>query len=471
LLNASVGVQRAMGRLRRPPSPRASSATTVAVSLVAALHLQRRFRAVAAASRLAPRLDRTARGLAGAHPARQARISLVARIGHDRTVALVAAAILLGASVVSVSAGRPAPATGGPTGPGAEVRIAVGGGPDRGGTIVEAEPPSDNLAFSQMGAVAASTSASDIETAAGARAGAGSNGSAANEVTAASEATTVGGPFLDDGTLLKPVAVDTTVADGRDLMETYKVKSGDTLTGIASHFGVSMMTLWWANNLTSKDDLHLGQVLTIPPVTGLVLTVKASDTLSGLAARYKVDEQAILDANKLHDPNLVVGQVLAIPGAVGKAIPVPKPQVSHASSGTRSSSRAPASYSGGAFLWPVSGGGNYISQYFHYGHYGLDIAADYGSPVRAAAGGTVIFAGWKGNGGGYQVWVAHGSGLYTTYNHMSAISVGSGQSVSQGQQVGRVGQSGHATGPHLHFEVWRGGVWDGGSRVNPLAYL
>jgi murein DD-endopeptidase MepM/ murein hydrolase activator NlpD len=83
----------------------------------------------------------------------------------------------------------------------------------------------------------------------------------------------------------------------------------------------------------------------------------------------------------------------------------------------------------------------------------------------------VIFAGWKNNGGGYQVWIAHGSGLYTTYNHMSAISVGSGQGVSVGQQVGRVGQSGHATGPHLHFEVWRGGVWDGGSRVNPLAYL
>ena len=111
---------------------------------------------------------------------------------------------------------------------------------------------------------------------------------------------------------------------------------------------------------------------------------------------------------------------------------------------------------------PVVGGGNYISQYFHYGHYAIDIAADYGSTARAAAGGTVIFAGWKSNGGGYQVWVAHGSGLFTTYNHMSAISVGRGQHVGRGQQVGRVGQSGNATGPHLHFEVWRGPVWDGG---------
>jgi len=474
LLNASVGVQRAIGRLRRPPSSRASSATTVAVSLAAALHLQRRFRALAAASRLVPRHDRMARGIAAAHPTRQARLSLIARIGHERTVALTAAAILLGASFISVSATRPAPATGGPTGPGADVRLEVGGGTERGGAITEAEVPGDVLSLSESALTEPGSldeATSDAELQAGAEAEAELEAAA----QAISQITVIEGPFLDDGTLLKPVAVNTTVADGSALMETYKVQSGDTLTGIASKFGVSMMTLWWANSLKSKDDLHLGQVLTIPPVTGLVLTVKASDTLASLAAKYDVEAQEILDANKLEDPNLVVGQVLAIPGAMGKAIPTPKPIVSSSSSGSSSgnrggSSRAPVTYTGGAFAWPVSGGGNYISQFFHYGHYGIDIAGDYGSTVRAAGGGTVLFAGWKSNGGGYQVWIAHGSGLYTTYNHMSSISVGSGQHVSEGQQVGRVGQSGRATGPHLHFEVWRGGVWNGGSRVNPLAY-
>jgi murein DD-endopeptidase MepM/ murein hydrolase activator NlpD len=168
--------------------------------------------------------------------------------------------------------------------------------------------------------------------------------------------------------------------------------------------------------------------------------------------------------------------VLVIPGAAGRSIATPKPQPGKGSGGSNGGSSGhaaqnPSTYHGGRFLWPVVGGGNYISQYFHYGHYGLDIAADYGSEVRAAGSGSVIFAGWKGNGGGYQVWIAHGSNLYTTYNHMSAISVGYGQSVSAGQQVGRVGQSGNATGPHLHFEVWRGEIWAGGTRLNPLGFL
>ena len=288
----------------------------------------------------------------------------------------------------------------------------------------------------------------------------------------------VEGPFTEDGTLVKPVAVDTTVPDGRDLVKTYTVKAGDTLAGIATKYRVSMMSVAWANNLKSKKDIKAGQVLRIPPVTGLIVTVSPTDTLDALAAKYAVNSTDILATNGLDDPNLVVGQVLVVPGAKGKAMASAKPaskptrnNVGPRNSGGGSNIRPPVRYSGGAFIWPVVGGGNYISQYFHYGHYAIDIAADYGSTVRAAAAGTVTFAGWKNNGGGYQVWIAHGSGLYTTYNHMSAITVGRGEHVDRGAQVGRVGQSGNATGPHFHFEVWRGPVWDGGQRVNPLAYF
>jgi murein DD-endopeptidase MepM/ murein hydrolase activator NlpD len=242
--------------------------------------------------------------------------------------------------------------------------------------------------------------------------------------------------------------------------------------------GVSMMTIWWANKLHAKDELKIGQQLVIPPVNGLVVTVGATDTLASVATAHGLDAQDILATNQLTDPTLVIGQVLILPGAHGAAIPTPKPTrvatVSRAttrtsSGGTRSTVRPLNDYSGGRFVWPVPGG--YVSQYFHYGHPAIDIAADYGSPIHAAADGVVTFAGWRNNGGGYQVWIFHGSGLYTTYNHMSSLAVSAGDSVGRGDFVGRVGSSGAATGPHCHFEVWIGPVWDGGDRVNPLAYF
>ena len=237
MLNASVGVQRVIGRLRRPPSPRVSNAMTVAVNFVVAVHPQRRFRAVVAVFSLAPRRDRTARGGASVPPVRQARISLISRVGHERTVALVAAAILLSASVVSVSASRAAPATGGTTGPGTDVRIVVGGGvgTDNGGTITEADPPPDVLSQSQIAVIDDTVPAPSWTDAPGPWP------DAQAQPAAAAGDTSVVGPFLDDGTLLKPVAVDTTVPDGSGLVQTYKVKPGDTLTGIATKFGISMM--------------------------------------------------------------------------------------------------------------------------------------------------------------------------------------------------------------------------------------
>ncbi len=98
-------------------------------------------------------------------------------------------------------------------------------------------------------------------------------------------------------------------------------------------------------------------------------------------------------------------------------------------------------------------------------HEGIDIGCAYGTPNRAAAAGTVIHAGWLG-GYGNLVVVDHGNGLSTAYAHASSILVSVGQSVSQGQTVSLVGSTGHATGPHLHFEVRVNGV-----AVDPLPYL
>ncbi len=399
-------------------------------------------------------------------------------LGHERVVALAAAAILLSASLLSVTPGRPSGDTGGPSGDGPAPRLAVAGSDDGDdvGSVEDAYVPPDDRATANpdlaepLGGPDASFGGVILS-----RGGDGSIVVEPGEEPGVEPVTVVEGSFLEDGTLLKPVAVDTSVADGSALIRTYKVRAGDTLATIAAKYGISTMTLWWANDLKSKDALVRGQVLDVPPVSGLVVEVKATDTLASLAKAYSLSEDEILKTNGLDDPNLVVGQVLILAGARGAPIATPKPKPKSTVSVSRprgsggGTVRPPKSYSGGNFAWPTSS--RHISQYYHYGHYGIDIDGSTGDPIYAGAAGTVTFAGWKNNGGGYQVWIAHGSGVYSTYNHMSGVSVGRGQSVGKGQRVGRMGASGYATGSHLHFEVWKGPIWNGGRRVNPLAYL
>ncbi|MFN6540494.1 MAG: murein hydrolase activator EnvC family protein [Nostoc sp. EkiNYC01] len=98
-------------------------------------------------------------------------------------------------------------------------------------------------------------------------------------------------------------------------------------------------------------------------------------------------------------------------------------------------------------------------------HAGLDFAASYGSTIRAADSGTVIFAGWYG-GYGRAVIIDHGNGITTLYGHTSELYVTEGQAVQRGQAIAAVGSTGLSTGPHLHFEVRRNG-----SPVNPADYL
>ena len=491
MLNASVGVQRVIGRVRRSSSQEStrvvSTPSRIRVSHptrdpMASTHLYHRSQARRSTFAL-PALA-IPRHLAMPRLAIPRHLSIrttLRRLGHERTTAVAVAGIVLAASFLSVTPGRPSGDTGGPTGDGPGPRLAIGGPVGDGGTeygnVVSSyeEDAADETTDAAAAGPAAADDAAVVDIPL--RLEHVNDGAAVTAALAAP--TTVEGPFLDDGTLLKPVAVNTNVPDGSDLIRTYKVKAGDTLAGIAKKFDVTTMTLWWANKLKAKNALVRGQELKIPPVTGLVVEVKSTDTLASLARRYKVAETEILTTNQIDDRNLVVGQVLVLPDAKGAPIKTPKPKPKATSrpavrsggsvAGSRAPVRSPKTYSGGNFAWPAPGGR--ISQYYHYGHYAIDIDGSTGDRIVAAASGTVTFAGWKSNGGGYQVWISHGSGLHTTYNHMSSVSVGRGQRVGKGQRVGAMGATGFASGSHLHFEVWRGAVWSGGSRVNPLAYL
>jgi murein DD-endopeptidase MepM/ murein hydrolase activator NlpD len=123
--------------------------------------------------------------------------------------------------------------------------------------------------------------------------------------------------------------------------------------------------------------------------------------------------------------------------------------------------------------WPVANRYSWVSQGYHSYHKADDIASYSGTKVVPMRSGRVVFAGWKKNCGGYQVYVSHGNGLYSAYYHLRSESVSKGQWVTKSQtQLGRVGETGCATGPHLHFEVWRGFPWSSGSyRVKPWSYI
>jgi murein DD-endopeptidase MepM/ murein hydrolase activator NlpD len=102
----------------------------------------------------------------------------------------------------------------------------------------------------------------------------------------------------------------------------------------------------------------------------------------------------------------------------------------------------------------------------HRFHSGIDYSAPTGAPVTAAAGGRVTFAGWSDGGWGRIVTIAHSNGVQTLYAHLSRVGVRVGQRVRARQRIGRVGASGNASGPHLHFEVRLRGA-----AVDPLTGL
>jgi murein DD-endopeptidase MepM/ murein hydrolase activator NlpD len=130
------------------------------------------------------------------------------------------------------------------------------------------------------------------------------------------------------------------------------------------------------------------------------------------------------------------------------------------------SSGASATPSSAGLIWPVQGP---ITSPFGWRwgrmHQGIDIGAGTGTPIHAAAAGTIIYCGWE-SGYGNLVVIDNGGNLATAYGHQSAIAVTCGQQVEQGQVIGYVGCTGHCTGPHLHFEVRING-----QPVDPLGYL
>lgn len=258
----------------------------------------------------------------------------------------------------------------------------------------------------------------------------------------------------------------------------YVVRQGDTLSGIATMFGVTPNTIVGANSIKGGV-IHPGDELIILPITGIEHTVQKGETLASLAKKYNSDATDIALYNNLSSTDtLAAGQMIVIPNGeaaattptTASASAVASAKSSSANSASSSKTKpkvakkasvfVPATLRGvggpdlvGYYAWPVGGG--IITQSLH-GFDAVDIGAPTGTSIYAAAAGTVIIAkfdgAWNGGYGNYIV-IQHENGTQTLYAHASKILVSAGDSVGQGDLIAKVGSTGESTGPHLHFEV------------------
>jgi murein DD-endopeptidase MepM/ murein hydrolase activator NlpD len=306
----------------------------------------------------------------------------------------------------------------------------------------------------------------------------------------------------------------------------YTVQAGDTLSGIATLLQLApsgelspadILALSNQPDVLNSNEILAGQQLRIPSQTGVIHTVLRVETLGEIAARYGVTPESIVavEANGIGaDGQITLGQVILVPDpahatpqATAEPPPPPAPEptteptpeppppeptpepaepeptVETPPTSTPEPTEGPrltvrrnpdpddggsrGGSGNGAFIWPVQGP---ITSFFGPSHpLGIDIDTyeDPDQPIRAAADGVVTFAGGDPCCSyGLYVMVDHGNGFTTLYAHMSSISVDVGEPVSQGERLGRGGQTGYATGYHLHFEIHYEG-----SIVNPMNYL
>jgi len=227
----------------------------------------------------------------------------------------------------------------------------------------------------------------------------------------------------------------------------YVVQDGDTLASIADKNSVSINTILWANNLSRTSKIVIGQSLVILPVSGVKYTVKRGDTVVAIAKKYKGDADEIRNYNGLADSDtLISGTVIIIPDGQMPAIVKATTRVTSKLHGVNG-----PSYDG-YYAAPLA---SYRKTQGLHGYNGIDLAAPVGTAIHAAADGTVVVARQGGYNGGYgnYVVIQHANGTQTLYGHMLSVAVSAGATVTQGETVGYLGNTGRSTGPHLHFEV------------------
>lgn len=210
---------------------------------------------------------------------------------------------------------------------------------------------------------------------------------------------------------------------------------------------------------------------------GIYHTVQKCQTLYRISKVYSVPVEEIMNINNIDDPSsLKIGDRIFIPGAdrqlyvesyceVARGEPETKREEKKSDIVKKYDDKNIPSLSG--FIWPVKGKiFSRFEQTREHRHDGIDVSTPEGTPIKAAAGGRVIYSGSGIRDYGNIIIIKHANNFFTVYAHNSENHVLEGSIVKQGQVIGKVGKTGKASGPHLHFEIRKGKT-----PVDPLKLL
>ncbi len=263
--------------------------------------------------------------------------------------------------------------------------------------------------------------------------------------------------LIQDVNLVNIHAPDIAINKLRDNIVEYEVQNGDTISSIAKQFDISINTILWANNLSSRSLIKPGMKLRILPISGVEHTIKKRETLNSIALYYKADIDKIIEFNNLPaDGKVVAGKSIIIPDGikptnVSTIVLSPSRRTNFNTYNPDAPRVITTTADVGYFMYPTTGR-NWGRL---HGFNGVDIATPCGTPIYSAAEGTIItaaFGGWNGGYGNY-IKIRHPNGVITLYAHLSKVLVRNGSNVAKGQLIGLVGSTGRSTGCHLHWEV------------------
>jgi len=239
----------------------------------------------------------------------------------------------------------------------------------------------------------------------------------------------------------------------------YEVKTGDTLSQIATKFGLKLETVLWANHLSAKTIINPGQKLILLPTDGVLHKVKKGDTISKIASLYQTNSQKIIDYNRVEDVTKIhSGDLIIVPG--GTALAKSKKSLFRPSTYSNTTQKSTR------LIWPTTI--RTLTQKYSSAHRGLDISNSKRLPIYASHAGRVEFSGLNG-AWGYTIVIRGDDGLVTRYSHNSKNYVKTGEIVEAGEIIGKIGNSGRVrgkTGIHLDFRVYKNGI-----TFNPLNFL